>query len=132
LRDSIIPLERELADVRRARAAVAAAAQGPEQSRIIFPDELEVGTLPQANSWQLRLLYSQKKSPSPYQNLTIKDLVRKALTEQFEFGATANELLEFFSHAWGRSDIVRTSLSPQLSRLKQQGEIILDGQKWKI
>jgi hypothetical protein len=127
LRDQIIPLERELAEVRRARSAVSMIDYGPEQTQIPFPPKGGTDERPTA-------LPARDLSPprSPYARLTIKQLVCKALTEQFERGATANELLDFFADAWGRSDVVRTSLSPQLSRLKQEGKIILIGQKWSL
>jgi hypothetical protein len=90
LRESMIPLERELADVRRARAAVASAAQGPEQAQIEFPDIAPPRAV--RNYLQhVRGMYAliNVEPESPYKALTIKDLVRKALAEQFEFGATA-------------------------------------------
>jgi hypothetical protein len=62
----------------------------------------------------------------------MKQLVRKALSEHFVNGATANELLAHFRDVYGRSDVVRTSLSPQLSRLKQEGDIILRGKRWYL
>lgn len=124
LRDQIIPLERELAEVRRARSAVSMIDYGPEQGQIPFPighAPVNLGSVPD---------YSPPRSP--YARLTIKQLVCKALAEQFERGATANELLDFFADAYARDDIQRTSLSPQLSRLKQEGTIILIGQKWSL
>ena len=48
----------------------------------------------------------------------------------FRWGATANELVEFFHNAWGRRDVVRSSLSPQLSRLKDEGFIDREGYNW--
>jgi hypothetical protein len=129
LRDQIIPLERELAEVRRARSAVSMIDYGPEQTQILFPTKGEAGGPASLPPQPVRDLNPPR---SPYARLTIKQLVRKALTEQFERGATANELLDFFTDAWGRSDIARTSLSPQLSRLKTEGEIILIGQKWSL
>jgi hypothetical protein len=129
LREQIIPLERELAEVRRARGAVSMIDYGPEQTQILFPAKGEVDDSARPTDHQARDLSPPR---SPYARLTIKQLVRKALTEQFERGATSNELLDFFSDAWGRLDVVRTSLSPQLSRLKQDGEILLIGQKWVL
>lgn len=129
LRDQIIPLERELAEVRRARSAVSMIDYGPEQTQILFPAKSQPGEPERPAARAARDLSPPR---SPYARLTIKQLVRKALTEQFERGATANELLDFFADAWGRSDVLRTSLSPQLSRLKQEGEIILIGQKWSL
>jgi hypothetical protein len=125
LRDQIIPLERELAEVRRARSAVSLVDHGPEQAQIQFP---LIRTTSQEGGLQ-RDLTSRR---SPYARLTIKQLVLKALEEQFERGATANELLDFFRDVYGRGEIARTSLSPQLSRLKQDRQIILIGQKWSL
>lgn len=124
LRNEIIPLERELAEVRRARFALDNTDYGPQQRQIVFDPVQAPPNSGETAGSDVRI--------SPYAQLTIKALVRKALDEQFERGATANELLEFFRDAWGRSDIVRTSLSPQLSRLKQDGELILVGQRWML
>lgn len=122
LRNEIIPLERELAEVRLAYQALNSVDFGPQQQLMVFDANLDesLGSI------------RHEGSASPYRQLTIKQLVKKALSEQFARGATASELLEFFSKAWGRRDVVRTSLSPQLSRLKSDGEIILRGQKWSL
>jgi hypothetical protein len=124
LRDQIIPLERELMEVRRARGALTLSYYGPEQTQIDFAAPGE--------QTSVKASASSGKPQSPYLALTIKNLVRKALSEQFERGATANQLLEFFENAWGRGDIARTSLSPQLSRLKRDGQIVLRGQIWSL
>jgi hypothetical protein len=64
----------------------------------------------------------------PYQSLTIKELVLKALREHFPNGATIAQLIEFFRDKWGR-DIDRPSLSPQLSRLYAAGQITQFGNR---
>ena len=76
--------------------------------------------------------YSQSKLPVEYRNLTMKDMAVRALANEFRDGATASQLLEYFATAWGRTDIVRESLSPQLSRLKREGQIRLDGRVWHL
>jgi hypothetical protein len=53
-------------------------------------------------------------------NLTIKQLIMKAMRAHFKDGATAADLRDFIKDAYGR-DIERASFSPQLSRLKAQG-----------
>lgn len=63
--------------------------------------------------------------------LTIKEMVVKALAESFPNGATANQLLDHFYRAWGRKEM-RTSLSPQLSRLKEDKMISLEGRVWHL
>jgi len=128
LRAQIIPLERELAEVRRARSAVTMMDYGPEQTQLVFTGKDGDGTSPPSTAAKSAFPASR----SPYADLTIKQLVIKALTEQFERGATANELLEFFANGYGRREVMRTSLSPQLSRLKLDGEIVLIGQKWSL
>ncbi|MCW2365292.1 hypothetical protein M2341_000739 [Sphingobium sp. B7D2B] len=128
LRAEIIPLERELAEVRRARSAVSLIDYGPEQPQLTFGANSDKEVEQRLET--TRPDFSPRRSP--YDRLTIKQLVLKALSEQFERGATAGELLEFFADAYGRHEIVRTSLSPQLSRLKLDGKIILIDQKWSL
>lgn len=60
-----------------------------------------------------------------------KDKVRQALKTQFPQGATARELLEYINENWTRQ-IKRASLSPQLSRLRQEGVITVNGGVWKL
>jgi hypothetical protein len=68
----------------------------------------------------------------PYARMTMKELVRKVLSEHFHNGATTRQMLEFFRDAWGR-DIERTNLSPQVSRLSQEGIIgRLDDGRWYL
>jgi len=68
---------------------------------------------------------------NPFDRLTLKEMVRKALQEHFQNGATALELLAFFKSKWGR-DVPRPSLSPQLSRLKEEGILDLKGRVWLL
>lgn len=126
VRKELSALERELADVRTAKNAL-----GPEtgrpQMRLLNGDPVR---LPPRfyGGGEVR----EVEAPSPYAKLTMKQLVRKALDEHFTNGATANELLDFFRNAWGRHDVVRTSLSPQLSRLKREKVITLHGLRWRL
>lgn len=69
---------------------------------------------------------------SPYFRMTMKELAVKALWDRFREGATAAEFLEYFRTEWGRTDIKRESLSPQLSRLKREGVLGLNGNKWVL
>jgi hypothetical protein len=66
-----------------------------------------------------------------FEHLTIKQLIIKSLTDHFRDGATAAELIEFIGNAYGRQ-IERSSFSPQLSRLREEGmvRLLLSG-KWK-
>lgn len=129
IRAELVPLERELMEVRLAKAVLKRGGSVNEQPRLFLPPrESEASNQPRTN-----IVYVDTSRPnSPYARLTIKELVRKALSEQFPSGATANQLLELFSSAWGRSDIVRTSLSPQLSRLGAEGLLFRKGQVWHL
>lgn len=64
---------------------------------------------------------------------SIRDLIMAALnTEKFlSDGAEAGELRDFIRETYGR-DIIRTSFSPQLSRLKQDGAIKSNNGRWTI
>jgi hypothetical protein len=62
----------------------------------------------------------------------MKELTQKALAEAFPNGASANDLIFYFKKKWGRDDIVRSSLSPQLSRLRAEGLIRRDGRLWLL
>jgi hypothetical protein len=115
LRAELVPLERELANARRALAALAkeeAAASKTAATPAAAPPPTPA---------------------SPYRDLTMKELAIKALKEQFPNGATASQLLDHFVGAWNRGDVVRSSLSPQLSRLKEDGKIQLEkGNIWVL
>ena len=60
-----------------------------------------------------------------------KDKVRHALKTQYPQGATARELLQYINSNWGRQ-VKRASLSPQLSRLRQEGVITVENSIWKL
>lgn len=77
-------------------------------------------------------LDGQDAAPAPAQSSgpTIKDMARTVLnTGVAKNGLTSHEILAGIKVEFDR-DIDRTSLSPQLSRLKADGEIALDGEKW--
>lgn len=59
---------------------------------------------------------------------TIKDMA-KAVLAKAEKGLTANEILDAIKAEFQRA-IERTSLSPQLSRLKDTGDVVLHGDRW--
>ena len=77
------------------------------------------------------IVYHAKVANPDIQSLSLKQLITKALREHLVDGATANEMLDFFAKHWGRV-IMRTSLSPQLSRLKENGIVELRGKVWHL
>ncbi|HEV2815836.1 MAG TPA: hypothetical protein VGW40_01235 [Allosphingosinicella sp.] len=134
LRAELVPLERELFEVRLAKAALERGFPSREQPQLAFlKGARPSGPASHVDVWRQRIVSSAAIAPrSPYARLTIKELVRKALSEHFTHGATANQLLELFANAWGRTDVVRTSLSPQLSRLRQERVLFREGQVWRL
>jgi hypothetical protein len=118
-RAELTTLERELADVRKAKSALAPVSPRAETIQLSdIEDEVQKG---------VRTL---NRDMSPYGKLSMKELTIKALRDHFPNGATANDLLRFFYDAWGRTDVMRSSLSPQLSRLKEDKRIDRDGYRW--
>lgn len=126
VRKELSILERELADVRKAKNALNSDGL---VMRVVGIGDMKRTPARAFGGGEPRDL---SPPPSPYAKLTMKQLVRKALGEQFRNGATAIELLDFFRDAWGRDDVIRTSLSPQLSRLKREGVITLEGMTWRL
>jgi hypothetical protein len=61
---------------------------------------------------------------------TIKDKVVNILKNRVG-GADANEIISMISDTYGET-VVRESLSPQLSRLKQEGLLTLNGKIWSL
>jgi hypothetical protein len=62
---------------------------------------------------------------------TIKGMVRDLLTSTQPNGLTALQLLDLMKLHWGEN-VERTSLSPQLTRLKDDGVIFNEHGVWKI
>jgi hypothetical protein len=148
LHGQLAPKEAELAEIRRAKAAIGMAAPTPGGATGVSFSESShqqgdagctftssgVVDLPAhlaASSGATEPVYVPERR-SPYDGMTMKQLVVKVLREHFHNGATTRQMLEFFRDAWGR-DIERTNLSPQLSRLSQEGIIDrLDDGQWHL
>ena len=131
-RSEIAPLERELFEVKIARKAVGHRSSEPVQHPLFEQSDGDAIDEDAAKIWKQYKAMEAERVMSPYHRLTIKELVMKALTEQFPSGATAQQMLDLFSTAWGRGGIARTSLSPQLSRLKVDHKIENNGSVWFI
>jgi hypothetical protein len=121
------PLEAELADVRKAKSAVS------DRSAPKLPLGGDESTLLGTVIVDTAKRTVTVEHNTPYARMTMKQLVELALREHFPNGATANQLIDFFHNAWGRPDVVRSSLSPQLSRLKSEGRVDLkNGSVWVL
>jgi hypothetical protein len=118
-RREVAPFEAELAEVRRLRASLAGVP--------LVPNGIPRG-LSSSRSGSPQLNFAAPENP--YEKLSMKALSLRALKHHFPRGATAAELLDFFHGAWGRTDVKRESLSPQLSRLRQEGRILFKDRLW--
>lgn len=63
-------------------------------------------------------------------NLTIMEMVVEIL-KKFPTGLSASNILELIHDRYD-NELERTSLSPQLSRLKQRGELSYNNGKWLL
>lgn len=117
---SIAALEAELRQLAVAEAAI----QGYENDS---PSQLESALQQPVEADDL--LPSETKS-TPLTSPTIKDMIKLVLTEHPEGGESGDIT------AWIRDrfavDVPRTSMSPQLSRLKAAGELRLNDRTWTI
>jgi len=68
--------------------------------------------------------------PAPTGRSTIKDLALEAL-RAYPVGLDTNQIIAEIKEKHGQ-DIARSSMSPQLSRLKADGEIEQVGHVWRI
>lgn len=132
LRGQVVPLERELFEVRIAKRAVGRHSSEPLQQPLFSPSEKISVDQEAEKVWKQYRAIQAERALSPYARMTIKDLVLKALEEQFPSGATARQMLDLFANAWGRGEVVRTSLSPQLSRLRAEHKIDRNGSLWFV
>jgi len=71
---------------------------------------------------------SGSSEPTTNDGPTIKDMV-KAVLKDDPSGATSSQILERIEQEYGQR-LQRTSLSPQLSRLKSEGEVSQIGNNW--
>lgn len=116
-RAHVAALEMELANAKRAQENL--------------PDDEEV-VEPAGEKVKAKTDLFASEPTSSYGRMSIKALALEALQTQFRDGATAVELLDHFSKAYGRKDVPRTSLSPQLTILKNEGKINREGLIWRV
>jgi hypothetical protein len=63
--------------------------------------------------------------------VTIGEMALSVLSEAGPAGLTSNDVLEKIREKWLPA-LMRTSLSPPLSRLKERGDITLENDKWRL
>lgn len=109
LRGQIAPLEKEWADL--------------ETALNIFG--LDVSDVPTTQC-------PASLDPLPLNHLTIKQMIMSALQNSFEsVGATPAELRDYIRSVYDRT-VDRNSISPQLTRLRDDGHIANCGHKWLL
>jgi hypothetical protein len=141
------PRKKELDEVRRAKAMLGMQYGNPLSDLAAVPLTLRSGdsvnALAQSSGnatllWgSLAQLGTSSNALASYAGMTIKQLVLRALFDHFHEGATAPQLREFIRDAYGR-EIEPSSLSPQLTRLREEGLIerpgpgMLFANMWKL
>lgn len=63
---------------------------------------------------------------------TIKEGVLQLLKEASPMGLTALEILDRLNRRWWLGELKRTSLSPQITRLKKDGKVVPEHGTWKL
>lgn len=114
--------QRLLAELETARAKVDAI-----QAEIAAVDSA-MGSLPS--------LPAQKPAPRKVaqdgRKMSVKAMVLEVLDRHLPDGGEVHDLLNCFATVYGRDDVARTSLSPQLTTLKNEGKIARDGMVWRL
>ncbi|MHA7884943.1 hypothetical protein [Nitratireductor rhodophyticola] len=73
---------------------------------------------------------NENQSKSSSSKNTIKEMVAHVL-DDVPGGAEATEIVELIGNRFGE-EVPRSSLSPQLSRMKEDGVLVLDGRTWRL
>jgi hypothetical protein len=116
LRGLLAPKEKELEAVRQAMEAIGLPRSYAEGLRPFLEQDEGAqkaypGIFNATDAAMLNLLA---------ENLTIKDMILRALNDHFKKGATPSELSDYMRTAYGRI-VDRNSISPQLARLRDEG-----------
>ena len=122
LRAEIEPLEAQLAQLRRELADVEKAEQA------LGPPPVEQAGRDLLSAWSAAS--AAATSRGVLREGSIKDFVVRVLSERAE-GMSALDILAAINRRFG-TDYPRTSLSPQLSRLKNEGILVRDGLVWRL
>lgn len=89
-----------------------------------------IGSLPQTPA------PAQKPAPVRMRHdgrrMSVKAMVLESLELHLPDGGEVHDLLNCFATVYGRDDVARTSLSPQLTTLKNEGKISRDGMIWRL
>jgi hypothetical protein len=135
--------EKELAEIRAVRATLAPSVPTPAVPAPAVPPPVPDTTTFDAAANLIRATGENRGAASvahPLQHesvliggakRTIKSMILTALTSHFDDGATLAELRTFIMDVFGQ-EIDRTSISPQLARLRDEGAVEQRGRKWRL
>jgi hypothetical protein len=146
IRGQLVPVERELAEVRKAMDALglshgsdltdlmatAAAQQPAPQSALQALQQTNSNASVGQSALETVTAATAKAITEAASLLTIKQMILAALQDHFHDGASPTELSEYMQNAYAR-EVDRNSISPQLARLREEGMLNLhEGGKWKL
>jgi hypothetical protein len=120
IRGELAPVEAELAEIRRAKSIMSNNSPTEPSEAAEVATQIIMGGLDPKNTKLLFLDTGMLSDMFTAEGKTIKDLVVLALKNHFHQGAKPAELRDYIKNAYGR-DVALTSISPQLSRLKEEG-----------
>jgi DNA-binding transcriptional ArsR family regulator len=135
VRGHLAPLEAELDQVRKMRSLIAhgrAAGLTDLASDFVLPDPPVPGPIEQV-AQAIQPALTQLLAAANSESLTIKEMILRALRDHFPKGASPSDLRDYIRDAFGK-EIDRNSISPQLSRLREEGVVDQYGldAKWKL
>jgi hypothetical protein len=137
--------EKELAEIRAVRATLTPSVPPPAVPAPAVPPPVPDTTTFDAAATNLIRATGERRSAASVANplqqtesvliggakRTIKSMILAALTSHFDDGATLGELRTFIEDVFGQA-IDRTSISPQLARLRDEGAVEQRGRKWRL
>jgi DNA-binding transcriptional ArsR family regulator len=121
-------LERQLSEIRGSHIAPREAELAQvKKMRALLADAVAAGLIDLASNTNL-----EPPMPATSTDLTIKQMTLCALRDHFTEGASPTELRDYMKSAYAK-DIDRNSISPQLTRLREEGMVdMLSSGKWKL
>ena len=130
LRSQIESKQRELAEIQRVRGTRAPSPPSPSEIST-WQAAADVAKEAVKQLIQQTDVPPVGGVPPSNEKPTIKSMIVTALTSHFHDGATPAELRTFIKDVFGR-EIDRTSMSPQLARLREGGAVEQSGMKWRL
>jgi hypothetical protein len=135
--NQLLAIRAELIEIRRAKASLEESAKKLAEalrgSSVVDPAPGALDTLTPFGIGGLLGVPLPLRQATLDERLSIKQMILKVLEQEVKFrryGATASEIRESIKDEFGR-EIEGTSLSPQLSRLREDGLVDVHENRWK-